>query len=422
MGCACGAAGPAANGLSGLKGSASIRFGYGADVKLNSVVLGGGEPPFVTGLASPSLVYCHLVAHGDAAVVIDVRQLSEARLRGAWRLESGARSEALWSRCGLRTVVLCGAQAEPLREAAVLEALRGLRSSGARQKGPPLLLRGGLPALQRRFPFCFGAGALPEAPSELLEPARMRMRPPALYASCSGALLQPEALCVVRALGIRTVLQLGGAPAAKGLRAITVENPSTACEQLRKQTGPVLLIGAAAALGLAMALLLLELGQASSSVEEITAYVRLRFPAATFDTSATATLSEQAARMLGQPAASGLRPASEPGPPPPAPVAQLGSQPSHVEVLCARLKARGKGASVAVDTVRRAMKHVLEQPTQDKFRRLKASNSRVQKEILAFPEAVELLRLAGFVRDGEDLVLPPTAPLQALRELLERMP
>lgn len=94
---------------------------------------------------------------------------------------------------------------------------------------------------------------------------------------------------------------------------------------------------------------------------------------------------------------------------------------SYVEELCAKLR-KQRGGEAALGTVRAALTHVLEHPTEPKYRRLRGSNKRVKREILSHKEAVLLLRLSGFVADGEDLELPPAAPLQALRDLLARLP
>jgi len=81
-------------------------------------------------------------------------------------------------------------------------------------------------------------------------------------------------------------------------------------------------------------------------------------------------------------------------------------------------KRDSKGSEVALKTVRAALEHVLEKPTEEKYRCLKGSNARVKSEISAFPEAVQILRLAGFSLVGEDLVLPERAPLQTIRDVL----
>lgn len=82
---------------------------------------------------------------------------------------------------------------------------------------------------------------------------------------------------------------------------------------------------------------------------------------------------------------------------------------------------------VAIGTVRVALSNVLGKPEEPKFRRLKGSNARVQRELLSHPEGVELLCLAGWLRESGDgghgdLVLPEKAPLGPLREVLAALP
>jgi len=74
-------------------------------------------------------------------------------------------------------------------------------------------------------------------------------------------------------------------------------------------------------------------------------------------------------------------------------------------------------AQTTLTTLRTVLTNVANHPEDLKYRRLRGTNERLQREVLAHPEAVELLRLVGFVRDGDDLVLPAAAPLQALRML-----
>ena len=63
------------------------------------------------------------------------------------------------------------------------------------------------------------------------------------------------------------------------------------------------------------------------------------------------------------------------------------------------------------------LEKVLKEPMEERLRHLKASNERVQRELLTHPEAVALLRLAGFeVEASGDLVLAASAPLGKLQE------
>jgi hypothetical protein len=82
------------------------------------------------------------------------------------------------------------------------------------------------------------------------------------------------------------------------------------------------------------------------------------------------------------------------------------------------LRARDPSAARrALETVQKVLQNVAAQPTEPKYRCLRSSNHRLQREVLAHPEAVEILRLAGFTVVGDDLVLPESTPLDALKQL-----
>jgi len=74
-------------------------------------------------------------------------------------------------------------------------------------------------------------------------------------------------------------------------------------------------------------------------------------------------------------------------------------------------------APLALQTLGKLLRNVATQPMEPKFRRLRGSSQRLQQEVLAHPEAVEILRIAGFVAEGGDMVLHAAAPLEALRQL-----
>lgn len=83
------------------------------------------------------------------------------------------------------------------------------------------------------------------------------------------------------------------------------------------------------------------------------------------------------------------------------------------------LRQRDPAASrVALGTLKRLLSNIVANPGESKYRLLRSSSDRLQREVLAHPECVELLRLAGFVSDGEDLVLPASASLHAARQLV----
>lgn len=74
-------------------------------------------------------------------------------------------------------------------------------------------------------------------------------------------------------------------------------------------------------------------------------------------------------------------------------------------------------ARSAIHTLSQVLRNIKNHPAEGKYRRLKGTNSRIQQEVLAHPEAVELLRAAGFIQDGQDLVLPMGTPLNAVQKL-----
>lgn len=85
-----------------------------------------------------------------------------------------------------------------------------------------------------------------------------------------------------------------------------------------------------------------------------------------------------------------------------------------VEMLKARVPML---AEKILDTLGRLLRNISSHPLDEKYRRLRGSNERLQREVLAHPEAVELLRLIGFAGDGDDLVLLAGTPLLALEKL-----
>lgn len=74
-------------------------------------------------------------------------------------------------------------------------------------------------------------------------------------------------------------------------------------------------------------------------------------------------------------------------------------------------------AGTTTATLARLLRNVAADPEDLRYRRLHGSNPRLQREVLAHPEAMELLRIVGFINEGEDLVLPMATPLTALRML-----
>eukprot|EP00811_Abedinium_folium_P008813 NODE_18145_length_908_cov_2.786172.p2 GENE.NODE_18145_length_908_cov_2.786172~~NODE_18145_length_908_cov_2.786172.p2 ORF type:complete len:179 (-),score=85.67 NODE_18145_length_908_cov_2.786172:195-731(-) len=167
------------------------------------------------------------------------------------------------------------------------------------------------------------------------------------------------------------------------------------------------------------------------SAEEVATYLRPRLPSLCFGAAELVAINKAAGVAVAEPHVPAA--VASPQPPPPLPAAAHMPPPDgkgaaapkhHIEQLCADFRKRDKrGADAALMTVRKALTHVIEEPRELKFRRLKASNPRVQSELLAHTEAVTLLRFAGFVRhDNGDLELPPPAPLTAVHNVLEHLP
>lgn len=59
----------------------------------------------------------------------------------------------------------------------------------------------------------------------------------------------------------------------------------------------------------------------------------------------------------------------------------------------------------------KVMSNILEQPEEERFRRLKLSNPKIQKTILEVAGAVEMLALGGFKQTVIPSPIPTTSPL-----------
>ncbi|CAE8682423.1 unnamed protein product [Polarella glacialis] len=183
-----------------------------------------------------------------------------------------------------------------------------------------------------------------------------------------------------------------------------------ACASAMRQTVPCLLVGPGSPLVAALCLSKVMPGP-TRSVDELCALVKLRHPSAEFDALALRALQE----LLG-PAKVEVRQSAGQNQPPLRPPLPPGRT-AQAEMLCMQLRHRLRGgpqAETSLGTVRTA----LDKPHDERLRRLKGSNVRVQREVLAHPEAVALLRLAGFTQAEGDLVLPTGASIQALRDVV----
>eukprot|EP00927_Polykrikos_kofoidii_P063599 TRINITY_DN58444_c0_g1_i1.p1 TRINITY_DN58444_c0_g1~~TRINITY_DN58444_c0_g1_i1.p1 ORF type:complete len:299 (+),score=38.35 TRINITY_DN58444_c0_g1_i1:90-986(+) len=84
----------------------------------------------------------------------------------------------------------------------------------------------------------------------------------------------------------------------------------------------------------------------------------------------------------------------------------------------ALLRARdAASADIVFATVRRLLENISRHPREEKYRCLSGSSARLQREVFAHPEAVELLCSAGFEAVGPDLILPKSASLDRLHTL-----
>lgn len=390
---------------------------------------------------------------------------------GAGDREVAAWEVALRSRCGLRAVVICGGGGDAgLKRGGDVESiLRLLRLAGARPKEPLYVLRGGVPRFAAsRFKFCLRSSGgekarpLPHCPAELLAPGWGAWagvaRPHALYFGREPGAAEAEALVALR---IRNVIVAGGAaapgvavvrgasapvrprPGGRGAEKLNDSQADAALlaaatdarAKLQRESAPCLLCGPAAALAAALFLVEVLPAPAAQSAEQVTAFLRKRCPLAAAGlevphvrdslAAAVAAKRERPPPTLGpSPEATARAPVAPPAAADGAYSAGGGAEePPYAAKVHARLLQRDPtGAQAAVATLHTVLGNILARPTEAKLRRLKGSNARVQREVLRHPEAQELLRLAGWVRDGEDLWLPETSPLQALRDVLAALP
>eukprot|EP00931_Biecheleriopsis_adriatica_P049345 TRINITY_DN28546_c0_g1_i1.p1 TRINITY_DN28546_c0_g1~~TRINITY_DN28546_c0_g1_i1.p1 ORF type:complete len:497 (+),score=108.39 TRINITY_DN28546_c0_g1_i1:66-1556(+) len=398
---------------------------------------------------------------------------------------SESEAAALRSRCDLRWTVLLGGDANPLKDPQVLQVLRLLRQAGVRPTSQQaLLLRGGMGEFSRRYTFCMRGKAqddvLPPCPAEILEPgwaAGGRSRPPALYlgsnSCCSKGsvsvkahplkvlsmasvvrLVSPEDAAVATDL-VRGIKLLnvhvarvsqaeGPTPVAPSASSIGNEEEAAAdfnrvvaaaasaameaCTLALQQSAPCMLCGPWSSVAAALCLSKVLPGPTRGG-EELCALIKQRYPAADFNDAALAALNEALGHRQAA-SASSVRAAAAAGatnqPPSVQPVV-LPRAMMEADMLCKQFRERLRhdrsSAEVTLGTIRTALEKVLAQPREERLRRLKTSNARVARELLPHPEAVALLKLAGFANDAAgDLVLPTASSLQALRDVLAGLP
>jgi len=92
---------------------------------------------------------------------------------------------------------------------------------------------------------------------------------------------------------------------------------------------------------------------------------------------------------------------------------------SHGHRATELLRARDPvAARLALKTVGKILRNIAAHPSEPQYRRLRSSNQRLQQEVFAHPESVEILRLVGFIVEDDGLLLPETTPLDSLRQLI----
>ncbi|CAK9054840.1 PUB domain-containing protein [Durusdinium trenchii] len=401
-----------------------------------------------------------------AATFVDVRgreAFHQGHLFGSWSLHSllhrdgnaatstsTSTATGLKSLCDLRRVVIV-AEGEPLKDASALKLL-GLLRQFARPS--QLLLLDDLSRFQQRFPFCLRQGSdsspLPPCPTELLEPgcaARSgsgAVRVPALYVGPT-ACLEPNLNDVLRSFEIGAIFQLVEedeacearhlrAPKGMKLHTFAMANSGDeaededamtpqvakvatasleAAERIVAQKVPCFVCGPWSAL--VAAFVVKKMLSSSSEIrsnEELCIFLKDRSPSLRLTRFAQSALNW--ALPEEHPGSSGLGPA-----PVSAPAGARARQ------LRGKLRRRLKEeeAEVVLRTVKVVLEKVLTAPSEERFRRLKSSNPRVCRELLGSPEALQLLKLAGFGSDevSGDLVLASAVPLGPLQEVLQAL-
>lgn len=386
-------------------------------------------------IAPASYCYCLLIS--SAATFVDVRTkdaFSKNHLFGAWSLhslvtrfpEGREATNALKSLCDLRRVVVISEN--PLEDENVKKLLLLLKQT---VRPSQLLLMDDLHRFQQRFPFCMRQGSetlpLPPCPSELVEPGGWK--PPALYLG-SVACLEERNEALLRCFKIGVVVQVvdedhgrrwprhlklqrvqlgkvdcleieGASESEKEertwqLAAKVAAAAWEACERTLAQRVPCFLCGPWSMV--VAALCLKKIFTSLRTTEELCVFLKDRCPSMALPPVAVLALN---LALDGPKSTTSVVSAKD---------------------LACRIRHRlGMEAEVPLKTVRVVLEKVLAQPTEERLRRLKASNVRVQRELLAHPEAVALLQLAGFTSNNGDLVLSSGAALAPLREVLQSL-
>jgi len=434
--------------------------------KLSKVSFDGGESQVA--IVSASVAASILLTHTDrdAVAVLDARPKEAFRrchIQSAWNIDArqGPVDEhlqaAVKSRCALRTLIIYGDRESVMADPHVIAVLRLLHQADVRPKGTPLLLSGGISGLPKRFSRLLLSAAngqqtpqqkpLPVGPAEILEPdAARRGRPHALYLGNDRCVHGSDARTVLDALQIQTILNLSGQPCkppgqqkvidisegGQDAEATQIARAQRAVEKLRREIGVCLLYGAGS--DIAAAQYMLEVFASLQTADEALAYIRLRCPLPELTASAQEQLRAAAAGLrqpkvgrtpvvadthqakppsgsLATREAKAITPVSEP-------------EQCRVQKVWQDLHVRDpQNSLIALRTLRKVCQNILDHPKEMKYRRLKATNARVRQELLGHAEVVELFYSVGFIRDEDgDLVLPLTSSLQALRDLMSRLP
>eukprot|EP00439_Symbiodinium_sp_Y106_P080099 s1401_g18.t2 len=412
-------------------------------------------------LVPASHCYCLLIAPGSA-LFMDVRSrdlFDRNHVFGAWSvgtLSKAGNHGAIRSRCDLRWLVLMGSHEDPLKDERVLELLELLHDLQVRPISQrPLLLLGGVGEFQRRFPFCMRTAGkeqlepLPACPAEVIEPGQASVVKGA-KASRNRSLYLGSLACLTaknseasRALKIAAAVRIieestdpdpEHGPLLPGLNVCEVHMPSSAPVRSLDVEGkagvaddkssssfdrtaravayvaveasgralsmgaPCLLCGPWSAVAAALYVSRLK---PTWTGDELIAFIKERCPG-------TWSHLAQEALHLGLEASQSPRSPHRRGLQSKAPLEATRAEVEQLQQqLAQRLRLHPEEASRSLRTVRVALDKISTQPHEEKFRRLKASNDRVVRELLSHSEAVALLERAS------ELVLPKT-PLPAI--------
>eukprot|EP00929_Paragymnodinium_shiwhaense_P074687 TRINITY_DN38231_c0_g2_i1.p1 TRINITY_DN38231_c0_g2~~TRINITY_DN38231_c0_g2_i1.p1 ORF type:complete len:552 (+),score=31.32 TRINITY_DN38231_c0_g2_i1:79-1656(+) len=387
--------------------------------------------------------------------------------------------------CGYGSV---GTQEELDSDEDVKLVLHLLRYAGVKPKEPALVVRNGISGFSRRFQFCLRSThaqkPLPACPAEILSPLWGGSAPGALYLMLQPPMTLPmtagaDVRSVMVHLGIGVIVVAGtealqGASSNnwQGVRVLhskttTIKNGSLcsreeleaacvsqACVLLSRQRARCLLCGSAAPLVAALFIVHALPQSPVISVDEVAGLLRQRCPQADLSATARQRVADALLEKYPRPPAPPVADKASPQVPStaqkhlPTPASKdpekltptrYGVAPTHNETrpdvtlrtkdLCRKFVERdAASAATALKTLATALKNIKDSPAEPKYRRLKGSNERVQRDLLRHPEIVEILELVGWWRSAggtgagksgpPDFEFPTAAPLEGLTDVL----